>query len=71
MNRSALEQRDLGASFEPYSNLVSDVIVSLSLTMYSLLFYNGVCYDQLISSKYLQSKVSIRIFSTVDVISDS
>ena len=71
MNRRALERGDLGASFEPYSNLVSDVIVSLSLTMYSLLFYNGVCYDQLISSKYLQSKVSIRIFSTVDVISDS
>jgi len=31
MNRSALKREDLCASFEPYSNLVSGVVASLSL----------------------------------------
>ena len=43
MNRRALERGDLGASFEPYSNLVRGVVASLSLKMYSLFFYIVVC----------------------------
>ena len=44
MKHNVSEREDLRASFEYYyySNLVSGVLVSLSLKMYSLLFYNVV-----------------------------
>ena len=42
MNCRALERGDLGASFEPYSNLVRGVVASLSLKMYDLFFYKVV-----------------------------
>ena len=42
MSRNALEKKDLCASFEPYSNLVSGGVTSLRSKMYSLFFYNVV-----------------------------
>ena len=44
INCTALERGDLRASFEPYSNLVSGVVASLSSKMYSLFFYNVVSF---------------------------
>ena len=39
MNRNALERGDLRASFEPYNNVVSGVIASLRLKMYSIAYF--------------------------------
>ena len=39
LNRSALERRDLCASFELYSNFVRGVVAFLSLKMCGLFFY--------------------------------